>query len=110
MPTSAHWEVANPPEISVTAQRVDVGIDPYNGIWICVRIRIGLLFFAAACCDLSVSFADSSPERGALGAAHVQLSASRSTIHACVSRSALQAALAGLVEGSLTASRPVRFR
>ena len=41
------------------------------------------------------------------GCAH--LSASRITIHACVSRSTLHAALAGLVEGSLTAVRPVRI-
>ena len=33
----------------------------------CVRIRIGLSLFATVCRNLSVSFADSSPERGAFG-------------------------------------------
>ena len=30
-------------------RRADVGIGPYNGIWQCLRIRIGLSLFAAAC-------------------------------------------------------------
>ena len=42
MPTSARWEVTNSPKIFVkigTTCRADVGIDPYNEIWQCIRIR-----------------------------------------------------------------------
>ena len=44
-----------------------VGIGPYNKIWQRIRICVGFMLLAAACCNPSVSFADSSPGRGAFG-------------------------------------------
>ena len=66
-----HKYGTNSPQISVKSgafRRADVGIGPYKAIWRCIRIRIGFMLLAAAYGDLSVSFADSSPERGAFGA------------------------------------------
>ena len=56
MPTSAHAARTDFTKILgefVTAQRADVGIGPYNILWLCIRIRIGLLLIAVASCNLS---------------------------------------------------------